>query len=142
MTTTRLFLGLMIIGPLHLVEQLFTSVEELDVFKRLVADYYGAMSWLDSDRATVILVVIVVTFFSYLVFGVLVGGHQRLAVLAFFGLLGVGEAHHLVQAALTFGYDAGLITAVPYAVVGGLMIRAVRREFVSMKARHPVMEAA
>lgn len=133
MTTTRLFLALMILGPVHLGEQLLTSVEELDLFKGLVADYYAAFSWLDSDRATVVLIMIVFTLFSYLVFGVLAGGIQRLAVLALFGLLGIGESHHLIESVRTLDYDAGLITAIPYVVLGSLLVVAVRRELRSIQ---------
>lgn len=126
---TKLLFWLMIIGVLHMSEQLLFGVEELQLFKPMVADYYEAMAAIGADRATVILVTVVVTFFTGLCYAMLAGGRLRLVALGFFGVLGAGEAHHVIQAIVEGGYDPGLLTCVPYSWVGVLMLIAVWREY-------------
>ena len=62
-------------------------------------------------------------------YGVLAGGTARLVVLALFGLFGVSGAHHVVEALATGGYEAGVVTSIPYAAVGSVMVAEVWREF-------------
>jgi len=132
--TTRLLFWLMIIGVLHMSEQLIFGVEELQLFKPMVADYYQAMAAIGADRATVILVTVIVTFFTWLCYAILAGGRLRLAALGFFGVLGAGEGHHVIQAIVNGGYDPGLLTCVPYSWVGVLMLIAVWREYRNLAA--------
>ena len=127
--TTRLLFWLMIIGVLHMSEQLVFGVEELQLFKPMIADYYQAMAGIGADRATVILVTVIVTFFTWLCYAILSGGRLRLAALGFFGVLGAGEGHHVIQALAQGGYDPGLLTCVPYSWAGVLMLIAVWREY-------------
>jgi hypothetical protein len=119
----------MIIGVLHMSEQLVFGVEELQLFKPMIADYYEAMAGIGADKATVVLVTVVVTFFTALCYAVLAGGRLRLVALGFFGVLGAGEGHHVIQALVQGGYDPGLLTCVPYCWVGVLMLIAVWREY-------------
>jgi hypothetical protein len=128
-TPERLLFCLMVIGPLHMAEQLFFGVEELELFKGPFVAYYAALASLGADRATVILITVVVTFFTLLCYAMLVGGKPRLAALAFFGLLGAGEGHHVLQAIAGGGYDSGLITGIPYCAAGVAMLAAVRRDY-------------
>ena len=127
--TTRLLFWLMIIGVLHMSEQLIFGVEELQLFKPMVADYYQAMAGIGADRATVVLVTVIVTFFTWLCYAILAGGRLRLAALGFFGVLGAGEGHHVIQAIVKGGYEPGLLTCVPYSWTGVLMLIAVWREY-------------
>ena len=126
--TVKLLFWLMIIGVLHMSEQLIFGVEELQLFKPMIADYYEALAAIGPDRATVILVTVVVTFFTWLCYAILAGGRLRLAALAVFGLLGAGEGHHVIQAIVKGGYEPGLLTCVPYSWVGVLLLIAVWRE--------------
>jgi len=50
-------------------------------------------------------------------------------VMGFFGLFAVSEVHHVIESIVTREYDPGVVTCVPYAVVGVLMLRAVWWEF-------------
>jgi hypothetical protein len=129
MGTKRLLFWLMIIGVLHMTEQLFFGVEELQLFKPVIRDYYEAMAAIGSDRATVILVTVVVTFFTWLCYAILSGGRLRLAALAIFGLLGANEGHHVIQVLVRGGYDPGVVTSIPYCWVGVLMLMALWREY-------------
>src|SRR5215510_15427158 len=126
---TKLLFWLMIIGVLHMSEQLLFGVEELQLFKPLIADYYEAMAAIGPDRATVILVTLVVTFFTWLCYAILSGGRLRLAALGIFGFMGAGEAHHVIQAIVKGGYDPGLLTCIAYSWVGVLMLIALWREY-------------
>jgi hypothetical protein len=77
--------------------------------------------WFEGDLAW--------TKVSLLFYGLLAGGTAKLAVLALFGLFGVSEAHHVVEALATGGYEAGVVTSIPYAAIGYLMVAEVWREF-------------
>jgi hypothetical protein len=127
--TSKLLLWLMIIGPLHMGEQLLFGVEELNLFKGPIRNYYEALAPVGTDRATVILITLVVTFFTLLCFAILIGGKPRLAALAIFGLLGANEGHHVVQAVVNGGYDSGLITCIPYSAAGFMLLNALWHEF-------------
>lgn len=125
----RLFLLLVIVGPVHMAEQLLTSIEEFYSIQRLLASYYAWFAPASADAATVILITVVWTTCSLMFYALLVGGRARLIVLAVFGLFGAQEVHHVVEAVTKGGYDAGLITCIPYAVLGSLLVVAVWREF-------------
>lgn len=132
--TAKLLFWLMLIGVLHMSEQLLFGVEELQLFKPIVADYYQALAAIGPDRATVILVTVIVTFFTWLCFSILAGGRLRFTALGFFGLLGAGEGHHIIQAIVKGGYDSGLLTCGPYSWVGVLMLITLWRERRSLAA--------
>ena len=130
MTRIRtLFLLLTIIGPLHMAEQMLTSVEEFHSIRALVAShYYTLFERSSADVASVLLITIVWTLVSILLYAMLHDGTPRLAVMGFFGLFGASEIHHLVESVAKGAYDPGLVTCIPYAVVGGLMVAAVAHE--------------
>ena len=125
----RLFLLLIVIGPLHMIEQMLTSIEEFYWLRSQVDGYYAWFSPAAADVATVILVTVVWTKVSLLLYALLIGGTARLFVLAAFGLFGASEAHHVIEALAKGGYDAGVVTSIPYAAVGCSMVAEVWREF-------------
>jgi hypothetical protein len=96
---THLFLLLTIIGPLHM------------------------------GHASVILITVVWTLTSLLMWALLVGGTARLAVLGLFGLFGVQELHHVFESLAKGAYDPGLVTCIPYAIAGGCLVLATWREY-------------
>ena len=123
----RWFGWLVIIGPVHVGEQLLFGIDELTEIKRIVAVYYG---WFrDPDCGTVVLVGITVTLVLLMVYGLLVGGRWPLIVAGFFGVVGVGEVHHLVKTLLHLSYFPGTVTAIPFMAIGVLLLRAVVHEF-------------
>jgi hypothetical protein len=126
---TRLFLLLTVIGPLHMGEQMLTSIEEFYMLRNQLGGYFALFTPAQADVATVGLITIVWTLVSLLFYAVLLGGTPRLAVLGVFGLFGVQELHHVFEALGKGGYDAGLITCVPYAVAGYYLVKAVVKEF-------------
>lgn len=124
-----LFLLLTIIGPLHMGEQLLTSIDEFYMIRGLFSGYYA---WFDPsavDHASVILITLIWTLVSVLFYSLLQDGPVRLIVPAIFGVFGATEIHHLIESLLKGAYDPGVITCVPYAVVGALLVAAVWREF-------------
>ena len=124
----KLFLLLVVVGPLHMIEQMLTSIEEFYWLRSQVDVYYAWFAPASADLVTVILITVVWTKVSLLFYAVLIGGTPRLVVLALFGLFGASEAHHVIEALAKGGYDAGVVTSVPYAAVGCLLIAAVWRE--------------
>ena len=124
----KLFLLLVVIGPLHMAEQLLTSIEEFYSIRRLLGGYYAWFDPAAADWATVILITIAWTVCSLLMYALLLEGWPRLIVLGGFGLLGIQELHHVAESVAKGGYDAGVVTCVPYAVVGALLVAAVWRE--------------
>ena len=125
----KLFLLLVVIGPLHMIEQMLTSIEEFYSIRTQVERYYDWFAPASADLASVILITVVWTTVSLLFSALLVGGRARLVALAVFGLFSANEAHHVVAALAKGGYDAGLITSIPYAAVGALLTAEVWREF-------------
>ena len=137
-----LFLLLTIVGPLHMGEQLLTSIEEFHAIRRAMAPYYAMFDPAAADSASVILITIVWTTVSLLVYGVLCEGLARLFVMKIFGLFAVFEGHHVLQALARGGYDPGLVTCVPYAALGVLMLDAVWREFRRVRSTAPAPPVA
>jgi len=119
---------LTIIGPLHMAEQMLTDIEEFHSIKRSMASYYSLFEPAAADTATVLLITIVWTVVSLGFYSMLHDGRARLIVPGVLGLFAVTEAHHVFQALAKGGYDAGLVTCLPYAAVGGLLVAAVWRE--------------
>ena len=126
---TTLFLLLTVLGPFHMMEQMLTSIEEFHWIRRQLEDYYAWFAPASADLATVILITVVWTKVSLIFYALLVGGPARLIVLGMFGLFAVSEAHHVVEALAKVGYDAGVVTSIPYAAVGCLLVAEVWREF-------------
>jgi len=125
----KLFLLLIIIGPLHMAEQLVTGIEEFYAIRQFFGGYYAWFPAAAADHASVILITIFWTVCSLLLYAVLLEGTPRLAAMALMGVFGVTEAHHLVEAFASGSYDPGVITCIPYAVAGWLMVQAAWREF-------------
>ena len=125
----RLFLVLTIVGPLHMAEQLLFGIDEFFSIKASVASYYTWFEPAAADHATVILITVVWTMVSLLFFALLSEGIPRLVVLGIFGLFGAQEVHHVIESLQKGAYDPGVVTCVPYAVLGALLLSAVWREF-------------
>lgn len=123
----RLFLWLIVIGPMHMAEQLFTSIEEFYMLRDQLGGYYALFNPSFADSATVILITIVFTLISVMLYGMLVGGRGRTIVLATFGVMGAGEIHHAFEAAAERAYDPGVITCFAYSAIGFLLLRELWR---------------
>jgi hypothetical protein len=124
-----LFLLLTIIGPLHMGEQLMTSIEEFYMIRGLAQrNYYSLFAPSAQDHASVLLITIVWTVVSLMFYVLLREGMGRLLLVGFFGFFGVTEIHHVIESLMKGAYDPGVITCVPYAIVGGLLVGAVARE--------------
>jgi hypothetical protein len=132
----NLFLLLTIIGPLHMGEQLLTSIEEFHAIRRSMASYYAWFDPAAADSATVILITIVWTTCSILFYGLLREGLPRLLVVGLFGLFAVAEGHHVIQSIAARAYDPGVVMSVPYAIAGALLLKAVWREFQRLRGAH------
>ena len=126
-TTTRWFGWFLLILPLHMIEQLGFGLEELTTLKRALEKYYAAFA--SPNNATVVLVTVVATLVYLCIFGALVGGRARLVVLASFGVIGLSEAHHVIETLLSGRYTSGTQTSIPYIAVGVALCRAVVREW-------------
>ena len=129
MTVARWFLLLIVIGPLHMAEQMLTSIEEFDVLREKTAAIYALAGPGREDLASVALITIVWTAVSLLAYGLLRGGTSRLVVAALFGLFATTELHHMVEAVAKGGYDAGVVTCIPYALAGQALVNAAWREY-------------
>ena len=138
----KLFLLLIVVGPLHMIEQMLTSIEEFYWLRSLLAGYYTRFDPAAADLVTVGIVTVVWTIVSLMLYAVLNGGLSSLLVLGFFGLFGASEIHHVVEAIGKGGYDPGVITCVPYAYVGALLVAAVWKEFQRLRVGVPQRAAA
>jgi hypothetical protein len=121
----RWFALLVLIGPIHVGEQLISGLDTLYELQALLAHYYALFA--NADVGTVMLVIMTVTLVQSLLLAVLAGGRWRLAVAAFFGLMGLGEAHHLVQTVVQAKYFPGVLTSIAYMWIGAMVLRSVIR---------------
>lgn len=126
--TNALLLALVIVGALHMSEQILFGVEEFHMLRGAVGDYLALFPAEFADRASVALITIAGTLLSLLCWAFALGGTPRLVALGVFGLFGVSEAHHLVEAVFKSGYEPGLITSVAYVGFGAWLVVEVWRE--------------
>ena len=75
-----------------------------------------------------LLITIVWTTVSLLFYALLKEGTPRLVVIGVFGLFAATEVHHIVESFMKGAYDPGVLTCVPYAAVGCLLVATVARE--------------
>ena len=137
MTRIRtLFLLLTVIGPLHMAEQMLTRIDEFYSIRALVARYHALFDPSTADVASVLLITIVWTAISLLFYALLWDNTPRLVVLGLFGLFAVSEIHHFAESLMKGAYDPGVITCVPYALVGYLLVARVFRE---LRHRRPAV---
>jgi hypothetical protein len=132
-----LFVLLTVIGPLHMGEQMLTSIEEFHSIRAVISRYHGLFDPSAVDHASVLLITIVWTVVSIL-FAAMLWEKPRLMVMGLFGLFAAAEVHHVAQFLAKGGYDPGVITSIPYAVVGCLLLAEVAREF---KRLRPIITA-
>ena len=119
----RWFLALVIIGPIHMGEQMIMGLDELAELQGLFAKFYA---WFGSaDYATVTLVTISFTVVNLLGYGLISGGRAQTAAIGFFALLGVGEIHHIIRVLVNGTYYPGAVTSIPYFIFGVLLTRAL-----------------
>jgi hypothetical protein len=111
-------------------EQLLTRIDEFSAIREVTQRYYyDLFAPSAADHASVLLITIVWTLVSLLFYAMLREGAGRLLVVGGLGFFGVTEVHHLVESLMKGACDPGAITCVPYAIVGGLLVAAVAREF-------------
>jgi hypothetical protein len=118
---------LVLVGPIHMAEQLMFGLDTLHELRAIMASYYSHFS--NADVGTVILVIAVVTLVQSLLLAVLAGGRGRLSVAGLFGVMGVGESHHFVQTVMYGGYFPGVVTSIAYVWIGVMLLRAVIRDW-------------
>jgi hypothetical protein len=126
---TSLFMWLIAVGVGHMSEQLLTNIEEFYMIRGLVDDWHGLFPADRQGHGSVILITLVFTFVSFMLWALAKGGKAALAVMGFFGLFAVSEVHHLIEAFASGRYDPGVITSALYVWFGWQMLLEVRREW-------------
>ena len=129
MKDIRFYLGLLIlILPFHGIEQLLTGLDELYELQGQVGavlDLFGPYR----DHGIVLMVFAVVMLVATFLYGTLTSGRLRLLGFGFFGVSGIVESHHVIKTIVQLDYFPGAVTAIPFAIVGALLLRAVVREW-------------
>ena len=129
MKDIRHYLGMIIlILPLHGIEQFLTGLDELYELQGQVSavlDLFGPYRDYGITLMVFLVVILVATFLRL----TLTGGRARLIGFAFFGVSGVIESHHVIKTIVHLDYFPGAVTAIPFAVAGALLLRAVVREW-------------
>lgn len=118
---------LLIIGPIHMAEQLLFGLDELQELKALLARYYGRFP--DPDIGTWWLVVISATVVQLLMYGLLAGGRWRLAAAGFLGVFAISELHHIIRSMAAGGYNPGVVTCFAFIAIGWMLLKCVRSEW-------------
>ena len=130
-----LFLLITAIGAAHMGEQLLTSIEEFYMLRAGVMDFIGLFPPAYADHGGVILITFTFLLVSTIFYLLMCGGRTALYVVGCFGLFGVTELHHVIEAVASGAYDPGVITSVFYAFLGALIVREVWRELQAPGAR-------
>lgn len=128
-----LFLAITAVGAIHMGEQLATGIEEFHMLRDGVSGWWTLFPSAMADQASVVLITLIFLTVSFLLYGLMLGGRAALLVLSAFGLLGVGEVHHWFEAIAEGAYDPGLITSVPFAWLGALILIEVVREWCALQ---------
>lgn len=123
----RLFLAIILVGVVHMAEQIVLGVEEFRTLRAAAGGWWTLFPPTYADEASVILITLVFTTMSLLIYGAMRGGKAALFVAALFGVLGVQEAHHWIEAIEKRAYDPGLVTSFAYVWVGALILAQVWR---------------
>ena len=128
MKDIRYYVGwLLVILPLHGIEQFMFGFDELYELQGQVGAVVDLFPSRDAGIVFMVFaVVMLVMTFMYCVLG---SGRGRLVGFAFFGASGLIESHHVIKTIVQLDYFPGAVTAVPFAIVGGLLLRAVVREW-------------
>jgi len=141
MKDIRYYLGwLLVILPLHGLEQFLTGFDELYELQGQVGAVLGLFA--DRDAGIVFMVFAVVFLVMTFMYCALRSGRARVVGFAFFGISGLIESHHVIKTIVQLDYFPGAVTALPFAIVGGMLLRAVVREWRSIGASSPVEEFA
>ncbi len=126
-SSTRWFGWIAVVMVLHMAEQLHFGLIELERLKHAIRLYDGLFK--SADTATVVLVTIGASFVYLLMFALLVGGRARFVALEVLGGASVLEVHHVIETIVAGAYTPGLVTALPYAGIGGLLMWAAFKEY-------------
>lgn len=122
-----LFLLITVIGIAHMGEQLATGIEEYYMLREQIGHWQGLFPAEMAGEASVLLITMVFASVSLMLYALMRGGTPALAVVGLFGVLGVSETHHWVEALLEGGYDPGLVTSLAYVWVGVWILLEVWR---------------
>ena len=136
----RWFGWLLIIGPIHMSEQLMTGIDELQELKGFAAKYYSLFR--DPDYGTVVLTMIIFSLVNVIVYAMLMGGRARLIALALFAMVGLGEVHHIAKTIVHLAYFPGTVTSIPFVLFGALLFRALVREWGAITPARKLAAAA
>lgn len=127
--TQKLFLLLGLVGPIHMVEQMFFGIDEFYMLRDSLQGWYGLFPAEKSDHASVGLITLAGAVFTAMFVALSAGGKARLFVLGVFGLFGVSEVHHVIEAFMHGGYDPGLVTSLAYAGFGAALFMSVLKDW-------------
>lgn len=123
--TQTLFLLLGLIGPIHMIEQMIFGIDEFYMLRDSLDAWYALFPAAAADHATVGLITIMGAVFTAMFVALSAGGKARLVVLGFFGVFGLTEVHHVVEALVRHAYDPGLVTSLGYVGLGAALFASV-----------------
>ena len=127
-----LMLLMIAIGVAHMGEQLATDIEEFYMIRDAVGGWYALFPAAYADHASVLLITVVCTAISLVFYALMRGGSATLIVAAAFGVFGISEAHHWIEALSSRAYDPGLVTSFAYVGIGILLVMEVVRDVRAM----------
>jgi hypothetical protein len=123
---SRSYRWMLVMGIVHVAEQLRLGTGDLDHARRLMAAYYGLFG--NVDYASVVLVIAATGLALFLFLATLAGGRSRTRAAGFFGMAAMGEVHHVVETIARRSYNPGTASAVLVVGAGALVLHAVVRE--------------
>jgi hypothetical protein len=124
----RLMLLIIVIGVVHIGEELMFGIEEFYKLRTAFDPWYALFPADRVDEAHMLLITLVGTIFSLGFYAMMRGGIPALLVIGAFGGIGLKEAYHWVEALRAGTYTSGLVTSFAYVWVGWQIKQEVQRE--------------
>jgi hypothetical protein len=123
----RWFGWMLVVLVVHMLEQLIFGIDELYEMQTFMAAWHSLFT--NADYGTVVIVFAVVALVQLIAMGGVAGGRWPLLSAGFFGVAGIGEAHHVIKTIANGAYFPGAVSAIAFSACGALLLAAVIREF-------------
>jgi hypothetical protein len=123
---SRSFRWMLVMGIVHVAEQLGLGLTDLDDAQRLWAACHGLFG--GADHATVVLLIAATGVALLLFLATLAGGRSRMRAAGFFGVIAMAELHHVVETIVRGVYTPGTASGVLVVGAGAFLLHAVVRE--------------
>ena len=110
----------------HGLEEYFTGFYNIDSFSKFVFGHFESMS---IYQATFLIFQIMIWLLLVISFLLISNNKWQLRLMIIPGLIYIFEIHHIIKALTSFSYYSGLITALPFPIIGFFFWKELLKNF-------------